>query len=147
MRVRVFVVDDHELIREGIRSAVEREPDLDVVGEASTAREAQDQILRDRPDIVVLDLRLPDGSGIEVCREIRSRHPEVRFLVLTSYQDDHVLFEALMAGAAGFILKGTSVVQIIDAIRRVAAGQSLLDVSVTDRVLDMVRAPTQRGRS
>jgi two-component system response regulator DevR len=137
--IRVFLLDDHEVVRRGVRELLEQEEDLQVVGEASTAEEAIGRIPPTRPDVAVLDVRLPDGSGVEVCREIRSRHPEVACLMLTSYADDEALFQAIMAGAAGYVLKQVRGADLVDGIRRVAAGQSLLDPVVTARVLDRLR--------
>jgi DNA-binding NarL/FixJ family response regulator len=133
------LLDDHEVVRRGVRELLEQEEDLQVVGEASTAEEAIGRIPPTRPDVAVLDVRLPDGSGVEVCREIRSRHPEVACLMLTSYADDEALFQAIMAGAAGYVLKQVRGADLVDGIRRVAAGQSLLDPVVTARVLDRLR--------
>jgi DNA-binding NarL/FixJ family response regulator len=138
--VRVFLLDDHEVVRRGVRDLLEMEDDITVVGEASTAEEALGRIPPTRPDVAVLDVRLPDGSGVEVCREIRSRHPEVACLMLTSYADDEALFQAIMAGAAGYVLKQVRGQDLVDGVRRVAQGQSLLDPHVTARVLDRLRA-------
>jgi len=144
---RVFLLDDHEIVRRGLRELLEAEDDLEVVGEASTAEEALARIPAVRPDVAVLDVRLPDGNGVEVCRDIRSEHPEVQCLMLTSYADDEALFDAIMAGAAGYVLKQVRGAELVDGIRRVAAGQSLLDPSVTSRVLDRLRkAPEEDER-
>jgi DNA-binding NarL/FixJ family response regulator len=142
---RVFLLDDHEIVRRGLRDLLEAEDDLTVTGEASTADEALARIPSTRPDVAVLDVRLGEGGdGIEVCREIRSRHPEVRCLMLTSFADDEALFAAIMAGAAGYVLKQVRGTELIDAIRRVARGESLLDPTLTGRVLDRLRAkPSQ----
>ncbi len=140
MAVSVFLLDDHELVRRGIRELLWAHDDMTVVGEASTAEEALARIPTSRPDVAVLDVRLPDGDGIEVCREIRSRHPEIACLILTSYSDDEALFSAIMAGAAGYILKQIRGVELVDAIRRVGAGGSLLDPAVTERVMARLRA-------
>jgi two-component system response regulator DevR len=137
---RVFLLDDHEVVRRGLREMVDAESDLEVVGEASTAEEALARIPPTRPDVAVLDVRLPDGNGVEVCREIRSRHSEIQCLILTSFADDEALFQAIMAGASGYLLKQIKGPDIVDGIRRVALGQSLLDPSVTSRVLDRLRA-------
>jgi two-component system, NarL family, response regulator DevR len=137
--VRVFLLDDHEIVRRGLRELFEAEGDLVVVGEAGTAEEALDRIPPTRPHVAVLDVRLPDGSGVEVCREIRSRHPEVQCLMLTSYADDEALFSAIMAGAAGYVLKQVRGADLLDGVRRVARGESLLDPSVTRRVLERLR--------
>jgi two-component system response regulator DevR len=137
--IRVFLVDDHELIRRGLRDCMETEQDLSVVGEAGTAEEAMRQIPAVMPEVVVLDVRLPDGNGIEVCRDLRSAHPEIRFLILTTYSDDEALFDAIIAGADGYVLKDTKGDSLVDSIRRVAEGQSLLDPTVTKHVLARLR--------
>ena len=133
---RVFLLDDHEIVRRGVRELLEAEGDLQVVGEAATADEALARIPPTSPDVAVLDVRLPDGDGVEVCREIRSRYPAVHCLMLTSFADDEALFEAIMAGASGYILKQIKGSEIVEAVRFVARGQSLLDPSVTARVLE-----------
>lgn len=144
---RIFLLDDHEIVRRGVRELLEGEDDLEVVGEASTAAEALARIPATRPEVAVLDVRLPDGNGVEVCRDIRSSHPEVQCLMLTSYADDEALFDAIMAGASGYVLKQVRGAELIDGIRRVAAGQSLLDPSVTTRVLERLRkAPEEDER-
>lgn len=140
MTVRVFLLDDHELVRRGLRDLLEAEDDLTVVGEAGTAEQAIARVPATRPDVAVLDVRLPDGDGIEVCREIRSRHPEVRCLMLTSFADDEALFSAIMAGAAGYILKQVKGSDLLDGIRRVAAGESLIDPALTAKVLERLRS-------
>ena len=138
--VRVFLLDDHEIVRRGLRELLEAEGDLVVVGEAGTTEEALDRIPATKPQVAVLDVRLPDGSGVEVCREVRSRHPEVQCLMLTSYADDEALFSAIMAGASGYVLKQVKGADLLDGIRRVARGESLLDPSVTRRVLERLRS-------
>jgi DNA-binding NarL/FixJ family response regulator len=140
MATRIFLLDDHEVVRRGLRELLEAEIDLEVVGEAGTAEEALSRIPPTKPDVAVLDVRLPDGDGVEVCREIRSRHPEVNCLMLTSFADDEALFSSIMAGAAGYVLKQVKGTDLIDAIRRVGAGESLLDPAVTRRVLERLRA-------
>ena len=137
---RVFLLDDHEIVRRGLRELLEQEPDLEIVGDAGTAEEALSRIPPTQPDVALLDVRLPDGDGIEVCREIRSAHPEIRCLMLTSFADDEALFSAIMAGASGYLLKQVRGNDLIDAIRRVGKGESLLDPSMTARVLDRIRA-------
>jgi DNA-binding NarL/FixJ family response regulator len=138
--IRVFLLDDHEVVRRGVREMLESGgDDLVVAGEAGTADEALRRIPAVRPDVAVLDVRLPDGNGVEVCREIRSRHPEVQCLMLTSFADDEALFDSIMAGASGYVLKQVRGSDLVDSVRRVAAGQSLLDPSVTARVLERVR--------
>jgi two-component system, NarL family, response regulator DevR len=136
---QVFLLDDHEIVRRGLRELLEAEDDLVVVGEAGTAEEALRRIPAVSPAVAVLDVRLPDGDGIEVCREIRSRHPEVACLMLTSFADDEALFSAIMAGASGYVLKQVKGSDLVDGVRRVAAGESLLDPSVTRRVLERLR--------
>ncbi len=137
---RVFLLDDHEVVRRGIYDLLSLSDDLEVVGEASTAAEALARIRAVRPDVAVLDVRLPDGSGVEVCREVRSAMPEVRCLMLTSYADDEALFDAIVAGAAGYVLKDIRGHDLVDAVRSVAAGRSLLDPGATARVLERLRA-------
>jgi two-component system response regulator DevR len=142
--VRIFLLDDHELVRRGIRDLLWAEDDLTVVGEASTGEEALEKIPQTKPDVAVLDVRLGEGStinGIGVCREIRSVHPEVACVMLTSFADDEALFASIMAGAAGYVLKQIRGGDLVDAVRRVAAGESLLDPAVTARVLERLRAP------
>ena len=144
MAIRVFLLDDHELVRRGVRDLLWAEEDLSVVGEASTAAEALERIPQTEPDVAVLDVRLGEGegtNGIEVCREIRSAHPEVNCVMLTSYADDEALFASIMAGAAGYVLKQIHGSDLVHAIRRVAAGESLLDPAVTARVLERLRSP------
>jgi DNA-binding NarL/FixJ family response regulator len=140
-RIRVFLLDDHEVVRQGIRALLEAEGDIEVVGESGSAAEAEHRIPALRPDVAVLDARLPDGSGIEVCRTVRSLDPAIRALILTSYDDDEALFAAIMAGAAGYVLKEIRSADLVDAVRRVAAGQSLIDPALVERVLDRVRNP------
>lgn len=143
MTTRIFLLDDHEVVRRGLRGLLEAEDDLEVTGEASTAEEALMRIPATRPDVAVLDVRLPDGSGVEVCREIRNNHPEIQCLMLTSFADDEALFSAIMAGASGYVLKQIRGNDLVDAVRRVAAGESLLDPQVTRQVLERLRAPAQ----
>jgi two-component system response regulator DevR len=137
--IRVFLLDDHEIVRRGLADLLETEADLIVVGEAGTAAEALNRIPAARPDVAVLDARLPDGSGIDVCRDIRSSMPDVRCLILTSYDDNDAVFAAVMAGASGYLLKEIRGSSLVDAIRQVAAGRSLLDPSVTERLLTRLR--------
>jgi two-component system, NarL family, response regulator DevR len=137
--VRVFLLDDHDIVRRGLTHLFETQDDIEVVGEAATAEEALSRIPPTRPDVALLDVRLPDGDGVEVCREIRSRHPEIQCLMLTSFADDEALFDAIMAGASGFILKQIKSEEIVEAVRFVANGQSLLDPAVTGRVLERLR--------
>jgi two-component system, NarL family, response regulator DevR len=139
--IRVFLLDDHEVVRRGVRDLLEAQSDgeIEVAGEAGTAEEAYRRIPAVGPDVAILDVRLPDGDGVEVCREIRSRHPEVQCLMLTSFADDEALFDSIMAGAAGYVLKQVRGSDLVDSVRRVAAGQSLLDPTVTAKVLDRLR--------
>jgi two-component system response regulator DevR len=141
MPTRVFLLDDHEVVRRGLREMIDVEDDLTVVGEAGTADEALRQIPATSPDVAVLDVQLPDGSGVDVCRDLRSKHPEIACLMLTSYADDDALFSAIMAGASGYVLKQIRGTDLIDAIRRVGRGQSLLDPEVTAQVLERLRHP------
>ena len=141
--IRVFLLDDHEIVRDGVRALLEGADGMEVVGEAGTAAEALARIPPTRPDVAILDVQLPDGSGVEVCRELRSAHPEVRCLMLTSFAHDEALFEAIVAGAAGYLLKQVRGTDIIDAVRSVAAGESLLDPALTKRVLDRMREPPE----
>jgi DNA-binding NarL/FixJ family response regulator len=122
----VFLLDDHEIVRTGLRSLLEATDDLVVVGEAATVAEALIRIPATHPDVAVLDVRLPDGSGVEVCREVRSQSPEIACVMLTSYADDEALFAAIMAGASGYVLKQVGGTSLVDDVRRVAAGESLL---------------------
>ena len=143
--IRVYLLDDHELVRQGIRRVLESSGEIDVVGEGDTIAIGTSQIRSLRPDVAVLDVRLPDGSGIEACRAIRSTDPHVRALILTSYDDDEALLAAIMAGAAGYVLKEIRGHDLVDAVRRVAAGQSLIDPTVTTRLLDRVRSGRAGG--
>jgi len=142
-KIQVFLLDDHEIVRRGVRELIEAEEGLEVVGEASTAAEALQRIPAVKPDVAVLDVRLPDGSGVEVCREVRSQLPGLSCLMLTSYSDDDALFEAIMAGAAGYVLKQIRGNDLVTAIRRVARGESLLDPTVTSKVLHRLRNPSE----
>jgi two-component system, NarL family, response regulator DevR len=139
--IRVFLVDDHEIVRRGLVDLLDSTPDMVVVGEAGNATDALHRIPAVRPDVAVLDGRLPDGSGIDVCREIRSSLPETQCLILTSYDDDEALFAAVMAGAAGYLLKEIDGASLTQAIRTVAAGRSLLDSAVTGKLLERLRHP------
>lgn len=145
MTIRVAVVDDHDLIRHGLRGFIESAGDMVVVGEASSIRGAIDLISATQPDVAILDVRLEDGDGVELCREIRSRWPGVRCLFLTSFPHDEVLFNAIMAGAAGFLVKRARASEVVNAVRRIASGESLLDPSVTERVLDRLRGVGRGG--
>ena len=138
-QIRVFLLDDHEVVRRGVHELLTVEEDIEVVGEAGTAAEAITRIPAVHPDVAVLDVRLPDGNGVEVCREIRSQHPDIRCLMLTSFSDDEALFDAIMAGASGYVLKAIRGSDLISAVRDVAAGRSLLDPVATSRVLERLR--------
>jgi DNA-binding NarL/FixJ family response regulator len=138
--IKVFLLDDHEIVRRGIRELLENEGDIEVVGESGSAEEAIRRIPALRPDVAILDGRLPDGTGIDVCREVRSVDPSINALILTSYDDDEALFAAIMAGASGYVLKQVRGNDLIDTVRRVAAGQSMLDPAVTAQVLERVRS-------
>jgi two-component system, NarL family, response regulator DevR len=138
-RIRVYLLDDHEMVREGLKTMLEASGDIEVVGESSSASEASRRIPALRPDVAVLDARLPDGSGIEVCRSIRSVDPGINALILTSYDDDEALFAAIMAGAAGYVLKDVRGTDLLDGTKRVAGGHSLIDPALVARVLDRVR--------
>ncbi len=139
MTLRVFLVDDHEVVRNGLRAMLEADGDIEVVGEAGTAAEATARGVALGPDVAVLDIRLPDGDGIEVCRELRSRLPDVQCLMLTSFADDEALFAAIMAGASGYVLKQIRGSDLVDAVRRVGRGESLIDPAMTKRVFDRLR--------
>ncbi|MGW3953057.1 response regulator [Streptomyces sp. NPDC004752] len=138
-KIRVFLLDDHEVVRRGVHELLSAEADIEVVGEAGTAADALARIPATRPDVAVLDVRLPDGSGVEVCREIRSRDESVSCLMLTSFADDEALFDAIMAGASGYALKAIRGNELLTAVRDVAAGKSLLDPVATARVLERLR--------
>ncbi|MFC3898373.1 response regulator [Lentzea rhizosphaerae] len=142
---RVFLVDDHEVVRVGIRELLSASPDLEVVGEASSVTEALTMVPATKPDVAVLDVRLPDGNGIELCRELRSRMPELNVLMLTSFTDDEALFDAIMAGASGFVLKRILGTDLTSAVKTVAAGQSLLDARSTAALLNRIRREREQG--
>jgi two-component system, NarL family, response regulator DevR len=141
--IRVFLLDDHEIVRRGLRELLEAEDGIEVVGEAGTAEDAVRRIPATRPNVAVLDVRLPDGNGVEACRDIRSAHPDINCLMLTSFADDEALFDSIMAGASGYLLKQVRGADLVDSVRRVAAGQSLLDPTVTAKVLERLRNPPQ----
>jgi two-component system response regulator DevR len=141
--IRVFLLDDHEIVRRGIRDLLESAGDIVVVGESGLAVEATSRIPALRPDVAILDGRLPDGSGIDVCRDVRSLDPLINVLILTSYDDDDALFSAIMAGASGYILKQVRGTDFIETVRRAAAGQSTLDPAVTAKVLERLRSGPQ----
>lgn len=137
---RIFLVDDHEIVRRGIAELLDREPDLEVVGEAGDATHALVRIAATLPDVAVLDVRLPDGDGIELCREVRSRHPDVNCLILTAYDDDEATMSAVLAGASGYVLKNISGTRLIEDIRAVAAGRSLLHPAAPRQVAERAEA-------
>jgi DNA-binding NarL/FixJ family response regulator len=140
-KIRVYLLDDHEIVRQGLRALLESAGDIEIVGESGSAVDATNRIPALRPDVAVLDARLPDGSGIEVCREVRAVDSSIGALILTSYDDDEALFAAIMAGAAGYVLKEIKGTDLVTAIRQVAAGNSLIDPTLTARVLERVRHP------
>lgn len=142
--IRVYLLDDHELVRRGLTEVLQADGDIEVVGESGSAVEATHRIPALRPDVAILDARLPDGNGIDVCRDVRTVDPTIKGLVLTSYEDDEALFAAIMAGAAGYVLKQIRGTDLVDAVRRVAAGQSLLDPAVTARVLERIRSGVEK---
>ena len=142
--IRVFLLDDHEVVRRGLVDLLQSQGDIEVVGEAGLAREATARIPAIRPDVMILDARLPDGSGIDVCRDVRTVDSSIKGLILTSYEDDEALFAAIMAGAAGYVLKQIRGTDLVDAVRRVAAGQSMLDPAVTQRVLERIRSGVEQ---
>lgn len=143
MAITVFLVDDHEVVRRGLKDLIESEADIQVIGEAGTCAEGLQGILVKRPDVAILDVRLPDGTGIEICRDLRSMAPEIHTLMLTSYADDEALFSAVMAGAQGYLLKDIRSSDLLNSIRRVANGESLLD----QVAIDGVRKKLQAGSS
>ena len=143
--IGVFLLDDHEIVRRGVRELLEAEPDIKVVGEAGTAASALARIPALRPDVAVLDVRLPDGDGVSVCRDIRSSMPEVACLMLTSFGDDEALFDAIMAGAAGYVLKQIRGTDLVGAVRTVASGESMLDPEAASRVMRRMREAARRS--
>lgn len=138
--IRIFLVDDHEVVRRGISELLGAQADFEIVGEAGTAAQARTRIAATRPDVAVLDVRLPDGSGIDVCRTVLSTLPETKCLILTAYDDDQAMYAAVIAGASGYVLKDVRGANLIDSIRRVAAGQSLLDPTLKQRALSAMRS-------
>ena len=144
--IRVYLLDDHELVRRGLHDLLSAEDDLEIVGESGSARRAVADIVRLRPDVAVLDGRLPDGSGIEVCRDVRAADPSIRALILTSYDDDEALFSAIMAGADGYVLKQIAGTDLVDGIRSIAGGRSLIDPSLVTRVMERLRSPQRDPR-
>ncbi|MDH2387930.1 response regulator transcription factor [Streptomyces sp. HNM0663] len=143
-RIGVFLLDDHEVVRRGVHDLLDAEPDMTVVGEAATAEQALARVPALRPDVAVLDVRLTQGDGVTVCRELRSRMPELACLMLTSFDDEEALLDAIMAGAAGYVLKQISGTDLVSAVRSVASGQSLLDPGATARVMARLRGETRQ---
>src|SRR5215213_909921 len=144
--IRVFLLDDHEVVRRGLADLLHAAGDIEIVGECGSAQEATRRIPALRPDVAVLDARLPDRNGIDVCRDVRAIDSSIKGLILTSYEDDEALFAAIMAGASGYVLKQIRGTDLVDAVRRVAAGQSLLDPAVTQRVLERIRHGVEQPR-
>ncbi|MER7165900.1 response regulator transcription factor [Micromonospora sp. NPDC000207] len=144
--IRVFLLDDHEVVRRGLADLLTSSGDIEVVGESGSAPEAARRIPALRPDVAILDARLPDGNGIDVCRDVRAVDSSIKGLILTSYEDDEALFAAIMAGAAGYVLKQIRGTDLVDTVRRVAAGQSLLDPAITTRVLERIRNGVEQPR-
>ena len=144
MSIRVFLLDDHELVREGIRSLLESDQDIEVVGEASTGAEALMRVPLAQPDVAILDVRLENGDGIEVCRELRSALPALDCLMLTSFADDEAMYASVMAGAAGYVLKQIKARDLIEDIKRVAAGESLMDPRAVARVIERIANPPKQ---
>ncbi|WP_282692504.1 response regulator transcription factor [Streptomyces sp. CC208A] len=142
--VRVFLLDDHEVVRRGVHDLLDAEPDLTVVGEAGTAEQALVRVPALRPQVAVLDVRLPDGDGVSVCRELRSRMPDLACLMLTSFDDEEALLDAIMAGASGYVLKQITGTDLVHAVRTVASGRSMLDAGATARVMARLRGETRQ---
>ncbi|WP_327075048.1 response regulator transcription factor [Kitasatospora purpeofusca] len=140
--VKVFLLDDHEVVRRGVHDLLDAEPDLTVIGEAGTVEQALARVPALRPDVAILDMRLPDGDGVTVCRELRSRMPELACLILTSFDDEEALLDTIMAGAAGYVLKQISGTDLVSAVRTLAAGQSMLDPGATTRLMARLRGDT-----
>jgi len=143
-KIGVFLLDDHQVVRRGLKDMLEDEPDFEVVGEGSTAAEALARVPALRPRVAVLDVRLPDGDGVTVCRELRSKLPELTCLMLTSFPDEEALFDAIMAGASGYLLKQTLGADLVEAVRTVAGGESLLDPRLAAKVMAKLRAADEK---
>jgi DNA-binding NarL/FixJ family response regulator len=141
--IRVFLLDDHEVVRRGVRDLLNDEPDIEVIGEAGTVEQALVRVPALRPQVAVLDVRLPDGDGVTVCRELRSRMPELTCLMLTSFDDEEALLDSIMAGASGYVLKQIQGSDLVSAVRTVAGGQSLLDASATTKLMARLRGGPQ----
>jgi DNA-binding NarL/FixJ family response regulator len=141
--IRVFLLDDHEVVRRGVQELLDAEDDIEVVGDADTVERALARLPAVRPDVAILDVRLPDGDGVTVCREIRSKFDEISCIMLTSFSDDEALTQAIVAGASGYLLKQIRGNDIVDAVRKVAAGDSLLDPTLVERVTDRLRNPPE----
>ncbi|MFC2029508.1 response regulator [Chloroflexota bacterium] len=147
MGLRILLVDDHEVVRLGVRALIDRQPGMEVVGEAATVRAAVSQAVQLQPDVVVLDIRLPGGSGLDACRQIKDHRPETRIIILTSFADDDVIFDAIACGADGYVLKEIGSDELIHALERIGRGESLIDPSVTDRVFAKMREVRERERA
>jgi DNA-binding NarL/FixJ family response regulator len=145
--MRILLVDDHEVVRVGVRSLIERQADMQVIGEASTVREAVRQTLELQPDVVLLDIRMPGGSGLDACNQIKAERPETKIIILTSFPDDEVLFDAIACGADGYVLKQIGSDELIRALERVGRGESLLDPSLTERVFAKMREVRKQERA
>ena len=139
-KVRLMIVDDHDIVREGLRALIQKRTEFGLVAEASSVASAIEEARKSQPDIIIMDVRMPDGSGIEACREIRANQPETKVLMLTSYADDEAVLAAIMAGASGYLLKQTRSQDLVDALERVARGESLLDPGVTSQILERLRS-------
>lgn len=142
-KLRIILVDDHEVVRLGLKSLLDRHPNFEVIAEASNAREAIEKVDAYKPDVVVLDIRLPGGSGIEACEQISSKHPGIKIIMLTSYAEDEMLFSAIRAGASGYVLKQIGGEDLVRAIEAVGRGEALLDPAVTQRIFQEVRRAAQ----
>jgi DNA-binding NarL/FixJ family response regulator len=138
--IRIVLIDDHEVVRAGIKAMIDAQDDMEVVGEAGTAEDGVRRVGYDEPDVVVLDVRLPDGSGVESCRDIRTRFPDVKVLMLTSFADEEALLAAILAGASGYVLKRVKGTDLVNDIRRVGAGESLLDPEMTEKLFERLRS-------
>jgi DNA-binding NarL/FixJ family response regulator len=147
MGLRILLVDDHEVVRVGVRALIDRQPGMEVVGEARTVHEALHQTSQLLPDVVVLDIRLPGGSGLDACRQIKASHPEIRIIILTSFPDDEVLYDAIASGADGYVLKQIGSDDLIQALERVGRGESLVDPSLTSRLFAQVRKARHEERA